>query len=489
MERYSPTKSSTGSMLQKYKDMNKGYQDAYNQIDDAQDKINLRLQRLNNEKDNMRNATSRFASNPNLYQFTEPMYYPLDAPMRGEPVSMPKIEMGQPISTDPNKSLGMNDLQALIEALGMKKAGEEKEVKKPLDEEIKDALPYDKKEEEKKQPPAKKKPIAPIPKDQNKVKKDWWKVARAFVNLHKFYSTATKYGRHAQIRNKVIGDLSKEVYSHIDNIKSWVIAIERLFWEEFKVFKDLDLTMSSNMGELKLKENAQKITVLLKTFFKNLIQKTNNGNDIPEKIQQIMYNYIRDKAYFPQKYLSTFEINRLDFNLYGGTKNMTDTQMGMLLAFLVISRTSVQQILLHPLENFDDFRGYPKLPQSCKFLGSILHYITRDAFSNSPAMQKDTYAHLNYYRNYHIHNSSLEAGNNGYSSTFSPKDQDELCQNLNSTSQVQEYWKHAPDDIKILRSWIYSWAINVAKFIRTKYRKFDKNSVNKNSTTKSFGIS
>jgi hypothetical protein len=484
--RHSPSKSSLG--LQKYKDLSKSYQDAYNQIDDASIMINNRLNRLKSEQDNLkviRNSPSRFSSQIPFYPYPEPLYYPLETPVNGEPVMMPKIELGQPFGEPEIKNgLTMKDLQDLIDALGAKG----KNLGKKDDEE--DKKEEDKKEdkkEEKKEPP-KKKP--PIPKDTSKPKKDWWKIARAFVNVYKYYSTAKKYGRHAQIRNKVIGDLNKDIYSHIDNMKNWIISIERSFWEEFKVFKDLDLTMSEKQGELKLKENAQKITVLLKTFFKNLIQKTNNGNEIPEKIQQIMYNYIRDKAYFPQKYLSTFEINRLDFNLYGGTKKMTDTQMGMLLAFLVISRTAVQQILLHPLENFDDFRGYPKLPLSCRFLGSILHYITRDAFNNSPPMQKDNLAHLNYYRNYHIFNDQLEAGYDGLSSPFNPADQDELCQNLNSTSQVKEYWKYAPDDIKIIKSWVYSWSINIAKFIRTKYRKYDKNSMltTKNSTHRSFGV-
>jgi hypothetical protein len=482
MESRSP--SSTSSMLQKYKEMNKGYQDAYSQIDDAKGKINLRLNRLKNEHEVMRNVSKspinqKFFTSNNL--FNPPIFYPLEQHVHGEPITLPKIEMGQPLGEEVKNALSLKDIQDLLKSLG-REGKEDQEVQNKKEEEKKD----DKKDLEKTIPP-KKKTIPPISKDINKEKKDYWKVARAFVNIYKFWSTAKKYGRHAQIRNKVISDLSKDVYSHIDNLKNWIVAIEKIFWEEFKVFKDLDLTMSSSMNELKLRENAQKITVLLKTFFKNLIQRTNNGNDIPEKIQQILYNYIRDKAYFPQKYLSTFEINRLNFNLYGGTKSMTDTQMGMLLAFLVISRTAVQQILLHPFENFDDFRGYPKLPLTCKFLGSILHYITRDAFSNSPPMMKDTYAHLNYHRNYHIHNSSLESGYDGYSSTFNPKDQDELCQNLNSISQVQEYWKYAANDIKILRSWIYSWAINVSKFIRTKYRKYDRNN-NRNSTTKSFGI-
>jgi hypothetical protein len=505
----SPGRYHSSNMLEQYKDLSKNYQEAYSQIDEATVKINKRLDRLKYEQSLLKGTGNsqmgyhpnphdrRNLMNPNLYshQFHEPLYYPLENPINGEPVSLPRIELGQPL----DGGLKMDDLQELMKQLGMKINKDEQKPLNGMGEKLDPNDPFkDNKEEQKKKmedskrkldEPKKKLPVKPIPKDTTEQKKDWWRIARGFVNLWKFYSTAKKYAKHASIRNKFIADNTKDVYGHIDSLKNWIIGIERSLWEEFKVFKDMDLTMASNMGELKLKENAQKITVLLKTFFKNLIQKTNNGTEIPDGVQQIMYNYIRDKAYYPQKYLSTFEINRLDFNFYGGTKNMSDTQLGMLLAFLVISRTTVQQILLHPLENFPDFRGYPKLPLSCKYLGSILHYITRDAFSNSPPMEKDSIAQLNYYRNYHIPNQALEAGFDGVSSTWSAKDQDEISQNLVTVDKVSEYWKHAPEDVKILRSWIYSWAINIGKFIRTKFRKFDRNNnTNKNTTTKAYGL-
>ncbi len=49
--------------------------------------------------------------NPNLYanQYMDPIYYPLEAPVDGEPVELPRIEMGSPIDDRKNKG-GMNGL-------------------------------------------------------------------------------------------------------------------------------------------------------------------------------------------------------------------------------------------------------------------------------------------------------------------------------------------------------------------------------------------
>jgi hypothetical protein len=117
------------------------------------------------------------------------------------------------------------------------------------------------------------------------------------------------------------------------------------------------------------------------------------------------------------------------------------------------------------------------MPITCKFLGSILHYLTREAFSTSPPLVKDTLALMNYYRNYHIKNEAIEKSYDNFHLDYVGKDKDELSDNLISIDQLNSYFKLATEDVKIMKSWIYSWGINIGKFIRNKFRKFDKNTI------------
>ena len=126
----------------------------------------------------------------------------------------------------------------------------------------------------------------------------------------------------------------------------------------------------------------QKIIALIKKYLENLISRSTKLVDIPERVQKIIYDFIKERAYYPKKYLSTFQVNRIDYNFYGGTKGLTDDQIGMIVAFLIISGVTVQQILLHMKENFVEFRNYPNIEITAKYIGSIMHYLTRDTFQN-----------------------------------------------------------------------------------------------------------
>ena len=103
-------------------------------------------------------------------------------------------------------------------------------------------------------------------------------------------------------------------------------------------------------------------------------------NKIPERIQQIIYEFIKDGAYFPKKYLSTFQISRLDFEFYGSTKNLTDEQSAMILAFLLLSIIASQEILCNIRETVSQFRNYANVIISTRYIASILHYLTRETF-------------------------------------------------------------------------------------------------------------
>ena len=100
--------------------------DVYKNINTANTLIKTRLERLKHESEllkgigknfvpynrdvanshNMRNMmkNKNGLMNPNLYanQYIDPIYYPLEMPINAEPVTLPKIELGQPL-VDPQE--------------------------------------------------------------------------------------------------------------------------------------------------------------------------------------------------------------------------------------------------------------------------------------------------------------------------------------------------------------------------------------------------
>ena len=78
------------------------------------------------------------------------------------------------------------------------------------------------------------------------------------------------------------------------------------------------------------------------------------------------------------KYLSTFLISRLDFDYLGKTKNVTDEQSAMILAFLLLSVVASQEILCNVRENIKQYRNYANVLISAKYLAVILHVLIKE---------------------------------------------------------------------------------------------------------------
>jgi hypothetical protein len=490
----SPSLSKYGSNQTDIVHQNK-FQDVYREISIANNLMKNRLERIKRESNllkgvgrsffpyqrdvdmsyNLRNMMNNRQGlmNPNLYanQYIEPIYYPLEMPINAEPITLPKIELGQPL-IDPQENKGsggfnLGDMLALMQAMKSMN-GQNNQIQKMPSPAKLTPLPTPDNEEKKKKKP-------PVKPPQGKTVRNWWKLCKDFVNIYKFYSTSNKYGKHSNVRNPVINEMTKSILPHLDSIKNWVITCIGRFFEELKIFPDLNLQFHNHSGKLTIQGQSQKIMALLKILVIELAKRSNRINDVPEKIQELIYKYIREKAYYPKKFLSTFEINRLDFNFYGGTKNLSDAQLGLIVAFIILSKTTVLQILLHPKENFEQFKNFRYIELSCKYLGSILHYLTRDAFNASPPMVKELLALLNYYRNYHLFNDQVERQQDVFTNSMVFRDQDEIAKDLVPEGTITEFWNMNARWCTQMKTLIFQWAVNLARQIRIKYAKTDKN--------------
>ena len=147
----------------------------------------------------------------------------------------------------------------------------------------------------------------------------------------------------------------------------------------------------------------------------------------------------------------------------------------MIVAILLISCASVQQILLHMKEVFVEFQNYPNIDISAKYIGSILHYLVRDTFNNNPTMLREFLALLNFYRNYHIYNEQVEKQDDVFNNNMVFIDNDEYAKSLVPENNITRFWDLNTEDCENFKNYIYSWANRLAKLIKLKFQKNDPN--------------
>ena len=314
---------------------------------------------------------------------------------------------------------------------------------------------------------------SPIRKKKDHKMRDWWILAKNFTELYVCYRSAMKYARYSKTRNKKIKDREKKVGGELNALKEWIISIEQPFWNEFKVFKDLNLSYKNTSSKMKIAKETQKIKAIIQKFVENLIHKTTKLKDIPEVIQKILYNYIKERAYFPKKFLTTNQIYRLDFHFYGGTRMVNDDEASMILSFLIINAIVVQLILLHIGQNFAEFKGLTDIEKSAKYIGSIIHYLTRDTFKGEPKIHKIFEAVLNYYRNYHEENEDLNACEDIFGEDMIYKDKDEVTKYLIPYEEISEFWELNKDFVENYKKLIHGWATHFCQIIKGKYAEND----------------
>ena len=165
----------------------------------------------------------------------------------------------------------------------------------------------------------------PRKKNEKQNMTDWWRLCRDFCNIYAFFSTGRKYSTFAKIRENIITNINKTLVQDINIVKDWLIAITQSFWDDLKVFNDLNIAFNNKDSKLKIFKESQKIIAMIRKYLDSLISYT-KLTDIPVKVQKILYNFIKDNGYFPKKFLTTYEISRLDFNFYGGTRKIQNDQ-------------------------------------------------------------------------------------------------------------------------------------------------------------------
>ena len=412
-----------------------------------------------------------------IVDFTIPIPHPLEFPKMCSPVAPPRYDTGGPLQgkhcCHKNNAL---DILLLLTQIGQIPP------KKKTPPESKSSTPKKKKKKiGGKKKIVEKKVEHKIPEVKKKenprrtIGRDWWKLCRNFVNLYLFWGTAYKYSIfYKKMRENSIEERTKSIVQEIAILKDWLIAIEEPFWNEFKIFDDLNVAFKNSDAKNKIKKQSQKIIAIIKKFMENLISRSSKLSDIPTKVQKILYEFIKPRAYFPKKYLSTYQVNRIDFEFYGGARLITVPQGGMIISYLLICGICVQQILLHMRDVFIEFTKFPYIEISGKYIGSIMHYLTRDTFMYDPGLIQDIFALFNFYRNYHVYNEQIEKQHDIFSGQLILQDtenEDEYSEYLIDENDISEFWNLNPKFVETYKNFIYAWSCKLSKALKLKYEK------------------
>ena len=299
--------------------------------------------------------------------------------------------------------------------------------------------------------------------------RDWWKLCKEFCDLFVFFLSANKYSKYAKIRNYEIQERTKAIIKEFAILTDWILAVEEPFWNEFGVMNDLDVSFTNIDSKSRLRAQSQKITALIQKYMENLISKTSKINDIPPPVLDILYEYIRDKNYFSKKYLNTFQVNRLDFDFHGRTRELNKAQGGLLIAFLIISGVSVQQILLHLKKFFEEFKDYKHIDITGKYIGSILHYLVTHTFESDPIPNREVAILFNYYRNYHLYNEQIEKQIDVLNGNSVFMDDDEFAEYLIPENKINHFWDENVQFTNTMKNFIYSWSVKLAKSVKNRF--------------------
>ena len=309
----------------------------------------------------------------------------------------------------------------------------------------------------------------------------WWKLAKNFVNIFYFFSLVKKYSlNYSPLRNTQIEKRTLAFEEEVDILKEWILTVEDPCWDEFEILIDENCAFEKGDSRNKIRKESLKIIQILEKYIEYLINGSSKLKNIPERIQQILYDFIKPGAYFPKKYLSTFLIARLDFDYLGKTRNVTEEQSSMILSFLIISVITSQEILCNVRETIKQYRNYANVLISAKYLASILHILVKETFKNDVEPLDDIFALFNYYRNYHLENEFIEKKENkniakeNYEFQGLPDiNEDEYMAYFIKEEEIEDFFDTNGGFVETFKNNIFIWSLKLAKLIKDKFARKD----------------
>jgi hypothetical protein len=143
--------------------------------------------------------------------------------------------------------------------------------------------------------------------------------------------------------------------ANINELKNFVVKILKNI-ENFCVkFFDNKITIKTN-DKQKKEDSVFIIKSFVHQLFNDLSSAFVQSNDIPQNLREILKSYIKEKSLLAPGYLTTFEFNRLEFDVNIRLNKMTLERQSLILGFLLLYRVLLIDIFKNYLTYFPKIR-------------------------------------------------------------------------------------------------------------------------------------
>ena len=180
-------------------------------------------------------------------------------------------------------------------------------------------------------------------------------VIRKIVYFNDFVLDMKAFAKASQEIKENEFVLIQATKANINELKNFVVKILKNI-ENFCVkFFDNKITIKTN-DKQKKEDSVFIIKSFVHQLFNDLSSVFVQSNDIPQNLREILKSYIKEKSLLAPGYLTTFEFNRLEFDVNIRLNKMTLERQSLILGFLLLYRVLLIDIFKNYLTYFPKIR-------------------------------------------------------------------------------------------------------------------------------------
>lgn len=227
-----------------------------------------------------------------------------------------------------------------------------------------------------------------------------WQLVRYFFYTYVNYNTIKRLSEVRKVREE-LNEKNLAIYKEdLYVITRYTVRLFLSVFNNIKLLREYDLKkgFARRSHQSTIKDQNKIILQMMKVFFNQVVTADFDWEGMNDRIKLGMVRYIRDRTFFVEEFLFEYEINRINFNLFGVNKPISIEVQGMLVAFLFVSKSYVYNFLFQPLRFSHGSMMQFGFMNVSSFLGSLIHRMICESFLPITKRVYDYYSFLNYYR-------------------------------------------------------------------------------------------
>ena len=179
------------------------------------------------------------------------------------------------------------------------------------------------------------------------------------LNERAFGKAATRLRRdhftHIQAAKANLNEIKNFMLRLLTNIENFCV---QFFGEKITIISEKEKIVEDSVFVVKS---------FIHQLYNDLTSAFINSDDLPKSIRAIFKEFIREKAQFAPGFLSTFEFNRLEFDVRCRLNNVNKQRRALIIGFVVLYRTLIVEIFKNYLTYF------PKIREMGNPIGEVLN--------------------------------------------------------------------------------------------------------------------